>query len=111
MNNRRTSSIDTSPRFCLQVCKCVLSLQVKIPNPDVSCPVVAETEFVPDIFEIRIANKPACRSQDHSLFAQKVSKQSLLSNATWDEFSFTLANFTLCLALLAEKLMDFNFIH
>ncbi len=45
--------IHTSPRFCLQVCKCVLSLQAKIPNPDVSCSVVAGTEFVPDIFEIR----------------------------------------------------------
>ncbi len=58
----------------------------------------------------QIANKPVCRSQDHSLFAQKVNKQLLLSNAACDEFSFTLANFTLRLVLLAEKLTDFNFI-
>ncbi len=51
-----------------------------------------------------------CRSQDHSLFAQKVNKQSLLSVVACSEFSFTLANFTLRLALLAEKLADFDFI-
>ncbi len=58
----------------------------------------------------QIANKPVYRSQDHSLFAQKVNKQSLLSNTAFSEFSFTLANFTLRLALLAEKLTEFDFI-
>ncbi len=57
----------------------------------------------------QIANKLVCRSQDHSLFTQKVNKQSL-SVAASSEFSFTLANFTLRLALLAEKLTDFDFI-
>ncbi len=58
----------------------------------------------------QIASKLVCRSQDHSLFAQKINKQSLLSNAACSKFSFTLANFTLRLALLAEKLTDFDFI-
>ncbi len=57
-----------------------------------------------------LTNKPVCRSQDHSLFAQKVNKQLLLSVATCSKFSFTLANFTLRLALLAEKLTDFDLI-
>ncbi len=55
----------------------------------------------------RIANKPVYRLQDHSLFAQKVNKQP---TPACNEFSFTLANFTLRLALLAEKLTDFDFI-